>query len=264
MIFKREFLINKKALLIWIVVLGGLIFLMLSLYPEFAKQKESLDKLLKIYPEALLKAFDINRLSYSSILGFYAIEGYMIITLFGSIYSVILASNILSKEENEKTIEFLLSKPISRAQIVSQKLLAILVNIFILNAIISVLVFIGFKMSDSTFNIKTLALISLAPFLLHLTFALVAYFISTVVKKSRNILSISLGIVLVAYFFNVLSKISDKFENLKYITPFEYVNAADIVTSNSIKPLYLVIMFSVMIVSIILTYIVYQRKDITV
>ena len=135
MIFKREFSRNKKSLIIWSIILVGLILMTLSIYPQFAEQQESMEELLKAYPEPLKKAFGMDTLSLGSLIGFYAIQVYFMTTLLGSIYAVMLAANIVAKEENEKTIEFLLAKPISRSQILTEKLLAVFTNVVILNLV---------------------------------------------------------------------------------------------------------------------------------
>ncbi|MDX8366991.1 ABC transporter permease subunit [Cytobacillus sp. IB215665] len=263
MLFKREFVKAQKALWIWIAVLGGLMIMMLSMYPSFAEQQETLDQLLNAYPEAMLQAFNMDQFSLHTVLGFYAIEGYLFTTLFGSIYAVLLASSILVKEESEKTAEFLLSKPLTRTEIVGQKLCAVLLSLIVFNIALSLITYIGFTIAgDEPIESKTFFLITIAPFLLHLTFAAIAFFISSVMKKSRNIISISLGIVLISYFLDIISGISNKFDAIKYFTPFEYVDSASIMIDNTIKPLYLIIMLLIITVSFLGAFTVYRKKDI--
>lgn len=76
MIYKREVSQAQKALWIWIIVLGGMSFLIMSVYPQFAANKEQLENVMKLYPEAMLKAFNMDALGFDTPLGFYAIEGY--------------------------------------------------------------------------------------------------------------------------------------------------------------------------------------------
>lgn len=265
MIFKREISRNLKSLIIWSLVLGGLVLLMLSIYPQFSMKSENMKELLNAYPEALKKAFSMDKLDMSTILGFYGIEVYMITTLFGSIFASLLASNIVAKEENEKTVEFLLSKPVTRTEIVTEKLLAMSTNILMLNAIVAIISILGFQFaSNEQVSMKTFSLLVIATIFLHFTFATVSFFMSTIIKKSRNILSVSLGLVFVCYFLGIISGVSDKFENLKYLSPFKYVDAGDILENNAIEPLYIFIMLAIMVISITLTYAVYRRKDIAV
>ena len=201
MIFKREISRNLKSLIIWSLVLGGLVLLMLSIYPQFNMNNQNMKELLSAYPEPLKKAFSMDKLDMGTILGFYGIEIYMMTTLFGSIFASMLASNIISKEENEKTVEFLLSKPVTRTQIVTEKLLAMSANILILNSITAIISILGFQFAkNEQVSMKTFSLLVIATILLHFTFATISFFLSTIIKKSRNILSVSLGLVFVCYF----------------------------------------------------------------
>jgi ABC-2 type transport system permease protein len=259
----RELRKAQKALWIWFAVLGGLILMMLSMYPEFSKSTESINELLESYPEALKSAFNMDQLGFETVIGFYAIEGYLFATLFGSIFAVMLAANIVVKEESDKTAEFLLAKPITRKEVITEKLLAVFLAITEFNLLLSLITFIGFNIgSDEAIDTAVFILICIGPFLLHLTFASIAFLISTIMKKSRNIISISLGIVFITYFLNILSSISDKLEFIKYVSPFEYVDAAALINDQAISSIYLVIMAVIIGLTVTLSYNVYQKKDI--
>lgn len=265
MIFKRELKRNLKSLIIWSVVLSGLILLTLSIYPQFAEQQNEMNKLLESYPEPIKKVFGMNELNLGELMGFYGVEIYMMTTLLGSIYSAILASNILAKEENEKTIEFLLSKPVGRSRIVTEKLLGVFVNILILNGVSTITSIIGFQFADDPdVPTDTFTLLAVATILLHLTFGAIAFMLSSMLKKTRSIMSVSLGIVLAAYFMNVMAGISEDLEVLKYFSPFKYVDAAQIINDNKLEPLYMFIMAAVIFISVITSYMVYRKKDIAV
>lgn len=121
MILKREVRRAQKALWIWVIALGGMSFLIMSVYPQFAENQDQLKDLMELYPEAMLKAFNIDALGFDTPLGFYAIEGYLFVTLFGSIYAAMMAGGIIVKEESEKTVEFLLAKPVSRGRVIAEK-----------------------------------------------------------------------------------------------------------------------------------------------
>lgn len=265
MIFIREFKRNLKSLIIWGLILAGLIILMLSVYPQIAKESKAMEELIKAYPEGLKKAFGMDKINFGTILGFYGIEIYIMTTLLGSIYAVMFASSIIAKETNDKTIEFLLAEPVTRVEIVTQKLLVFLSNVFLLNLIIVVFSIIGFQFTENPeVSVKIFALLSIATLLLHLTFGAVAFLLSAIMKRTRNIVSISLGIVFVEYFFHVMSGVSEKLKNFKYISPFSYVDSGNIISKGSISITYVCIMIAVIISSIAAAYVVYNRKDITV
>jgi ABC-2 type transport system permease protein len=261
-IFKRELKKAQKGLWIWVSILGGLILMMLSMYPEISKSTESINELLDSYPDALKSAFNMQHLGFDTVIGFYSIEGYLFATLFGSIYAVLLAGNIVVKEESDKTAEFLLAKPITRSEVITEKLLAMVVAITQFNIILSIVTYIGFIIgSDERIDGYVFFLISIAPWLLHVTFASLAFLVSCVMKKSKSIMSISLGIVFTTYFLNILASVTDKVSFLKYFSPFEYVNSVSIMVDHKIEPLYFLVMILIISVSIVMSYVIYNKKD---
>ncbi|WP_260631246.1 ABC transporter permease [Bacillus sp. S/N-304-OC-R1] len=265
MIFRREFRRGQKSLIIWSLVLAGLVIWLLSIFPQFAKSQNSLESLLDAYPQSMKQMFGMDQLNLGTLIGFYGIEVYMMTTLLGSIYAAMLASNILAKEENEKTIEFLLSKPVSRSQIVGEKLFAVIVNIVILNIVSTGASIIGFQFSEGeSVPWRTFALLSIATMLLHLTFATIAFLLSSVMRKTRNVLSLSLAIVIISYFLNIMSGLSDDLDILKFFSPFKYVDAANIINDNVLETMYIVIMIGIISLSIIASFIIYRKKDIAV
>lgn len=264
-LYLRELNKNKKGLIIWTIILAALIVMMMAFYPIIAEETEVYEKMLKSMPEGFTAVFGVGTLSMGDIFGYYAMEGFLMVTLFGSIYAMLLSSGILSKEESDKTIEFLLSKPISRRQIVTSKLLSYLTNIIILNIVVSIVLYISFQVvKQSDFSMKTFMLVSIAPLLLHLTFSAIGFLVSVFINKSKKITPISLGIVMVSFFLGMLSEITDKLEFLKYISPFKYFEVKNIIPSNEIELKYIVIMLGINIICISLAYIIYDKKDITV
>lgn len=265
MIFKRELVRNLKSLLIWSGIIGLLILLTLAIYPQMAKQQETMEAMIDTLPDALKRAFGMDRLGMGSLIGYYGIRVYLMPTLVGSIYAAILAGNILAKESAEKTIEFLLSKPVTRVQVVAQKLMAVIVNLFILNGIIVLSALAGFQFAESSdVTARTFLVLTFATFLLHLTFAAIAFLLSAALRRTRNITSASLGIVLFSYFLNIVSAMSEDFSSLKHISLFRYIDAADIITENAMNPAYVIVMIALVVVSLVAAFIYFRKRDIAV
>jgi len=51
---------------------------------------------------------------------------------------------------------------------------------------------------------------------------------------------------------------------LKWLSPFQYVDAADIVMSESLRVLNILILLAVNVAAVAATYVLYRRRDITV
>ncbi|QWB96286.1 ABC transporter permease [Mycoplasmatota bacterium] len=260
-----EFKRNAKSLILWTVIVAGLAGLMLFMFPAFKDAFDQLEDLLAIYPPEFLEAFGLGEdgLDMSNIYGWFGVEGYLFVMLIGGSYAAILGSSILSKEEDDKTIEFLLSKPISRTQIIFGKAIVVLTNLIILNIAVSIFLLIAFA-TLGEFNVVIWLLYAFAPLLLQLFFASIAMFISIFITKSRQVMSISLGLSIGLYVVDLISKLTDNAEFLKYFTPYEYINAISIVEDQRIEPLYLLISIAVITISLIASWQLYIRKDISV
>lgn len=263
-LIKTEFKRNFKSLILWTGIVGGLALLMLMLYPAFKDAFAQLEELLSVYPEAFLEAFGMGEggLDMSDIYGWFGVEGYLFVNLIGGSYAGILGGSILSKEEDDKTIEFLLSKPISRDRILFGKFIVVGINLLILNTIVSIILLVTFSLFGELHLVVWL-LYSFAPFILQMIFASISFLVSIFITKSRQVLSISLGVVIGMYVVDLISKLTEEAEFLKYITPYEYINAVTIVNDETVKPLYLLISVFIITVCLLASWQLYKRKDIT-
>lgn len=264
-IFLRELVRNRKSFIIWLVSLVALNALMILMYPSIASQAEKFDEMIKNYPQGLVQAFGMDRLSFGNILHYYGTEAYLFITLFGSIFAMILGAGIISKEESDKTIEFLLAKPVTRNTIITSKVLAAFFYIVLFNLIFALINLIMFQaVKPGGYDMTGFILVSVGPLLLHLIFASIGLLISVFVVKAKAVYPISIGAVLGAYFLSIAASVSDKLDNIKYVTPFKYFEAADLILDEKIKGLYLAVTFIIIVSTVGLTYLFYNRKNISV
>jgi ABC-2 type transport system permease protein len=129
------------------------------------------------------------------------------------------------KEEADKTAEFLLSKPISRSEIMISKLSVFLVYIMLLNIVVVITGFScleAFKNED--YNREAFFIISLYESLLMVFIGTLGLLISVFIQKSKSLSGISIIIVVAAYFIDSLSKITPDIRWIGYISPFRFVN----------------------------------------
>ena len=129
--FLHELKAYRKSTIIWSVALAGIVIVFLSMFPAFSSNTEELKKLLENLPLALRNAIGLSLDTIGSLLGFYSTLTFLYITLCGAIQAMNLGTSIVSKEVREKTADFLLTKPVSRVQILTAKLLAALTSLVI-------------------------------------------------------------------------------------------------------------------------------------
>ena len=260
--FKRELKINLKSFIIWTSILIGLFLVVFLVYPSIINSAniKMIDEMMKIFPEEMLKAFNMDISTIDSAFGWLKTEGFVFVLLITGVYSGILGSNILLKEESDKTIEYLNSVPVTRKNIVLNKILCGLFYIILMIVIIGIFNFIGLSLSGE-FDIKSYILLSITPLFSSIVIFAICLFLSTFTHKTKKTLGISLGIVFVSYFLNVISEIGESTEFLKYISIFTLADIRNVILNVSINPILVVLSTGITIVFMILTMIHYEKKE---
>lgn len=260
--FKRELKINLKSFIIWTSILIGLFLVVFLVYPSIVNSEnmEMMDEMMKMFPEEMLKAFNMDISTIDSAFGWLKTEGFVFVLLITGIYSGILGSNILLKEESDKTIEYLNSVPVTRKNIVINKILCGLLYIILMIAIIGIFNFIGLSLSGE-FDRKSYILLSITPIFSSIVIFAVCLFLSTFTHKTKKTIGISLGIVFASYFLNIISEIGESTEFLKYISIFTLADIRNVIINESVNPLMIVLTIGITVVFMILTTIRYEKKE---
>lgn len=258
-IVKHELRQSRRTLIIWTAAIGFLLAVCVFLFPEM---KGEMDDVSEIFSSmgSFTEAFGMDRLNFGTLIGFYAVECGNILGLGGAFFAALLAVGVLAKEEKEHTAEFLLTHPVSRRRIVTEKLAAVLLQICILNAIIFGIAVISVAMIGEEIPWKEIGMLHLAYFLLQMELAGICFGISAFLR--RGSLGIGLGIAAMMYFINLIANISEDAEFLKYITPFGYAEGADIVTNGSLDAALVLPGMLYMVIGIAAAYWEYGKKDI--
>ena len=260
--FKREMKINFKSFVIWTSILIGLFLIVFLVYPSIinSENMEMMDEMMKMFPEEMLKAFNMDISSIDTAFGWIKTEGFVFVLLITGIYSGILGSNILLKEESDKTIEYLNSVPVTRKNIVINKILCGLLYIILMIAIIGIFNFIGLSLSGE-FDKKSYILLSITPLFTSIVIFAICLFLSTFTHKTKKTLGISLGIVFASYFLNIISEMGESTEFLKYISIFTLADIRNVIVNVSINPLMIALAIVITAIFMILTITHYERKE---
>ena len=260
--FKREMKVNLKNFIIWLSILIALFLLVFLIYPSIINSDniKMMDEMMSIFPEEILIAFNMDLSSIDSAYGWLKSEGFVFILLIIGCYSGILGSNILLKEENDKTIEYLNSLPVKRNTIVISKILSGLIYIILMTICIGLFNYIGLSISDS-FDKKQYILLSITPLFSSIVIFFICLFLSTFTHKTKKIFGISLGIVLISYVLQMLSSLSQSVEFLKYLSVFTLSDIRNVITNTSINPIMIFISITLSILFLILTIINYNKKE---
>ena len=256
---KHELKQGKISFLIWTASIGFLMAICIFLFPEMKGQMESVNDVFASMG-SFTQAFGMDRLNFGTLTGFYSVECGNVLGLGGAFFAALCAVGILSKEEKDKTAEFLLTHPVSRVRVITEKLVAVLIEITAMNFIIYVLAVGSIAAIGETIPLKEIGLMHLAYYLLQLELAGICFGISAFLRKGSA--GVGLGIAVMMYFLNLIANIAEVAEFLKYITPFGYCEGADIVSNGSLDTTLVVIGAVIGIAGIIIAYLKYMKKDI--
>lgn len=256
---KHELRQGKTSFLIWTASIGFLLVICIFLFPEMKGQMDNVNDMFASMG-SFTAAFGMDRLNFGTLAGFYAVECGNVLGLGGAFYAALCAVGILSKEEKDKTAEFLLTHPISRKRIVTEKLIAVLIRITAMNLLIYAFAVGSIAAIGETIPWKEISLLHLAYYLLQLELAGICFGISAFLRKGSA--GVGLGIATMMYFLNLIANIAEVAEFLKYITPFGYCEGADIVSSGSLDSVRVVIGAVMGIGGIVIAYLKFTRKNI--
>jgi len=233
-----------------------------SFFAVFADQAALINEMLARFPPELRAAFGMANMDLSTALGFYSF-----IFLFIQLCLAIQASNygfgLVSVEEAELTADFLLSKPVSRAQVLTSKLLAALTSLTLTNLIVwvSSLAAISLFRAGRTYELRTLFLLLGSIVIFQLFFLSVGLVISLLVKRVRSVTPYGLGLGFGSYALGAFSGLLGDVK-LELLTPFKHLDAAYIVRRGAYDAPLVLLNIAVTLVSLAASYWLYLRRDI--
>ncbi len=259
-IVKRELKAHLKAFIIWNVC----IFLfIISMTSEFSAYYDNPDmaEVIEMMPQQLLDAFSMSAANLTTVSGFFSIASVYFILLLG-IYAGLLGSSIIAKEERDKTAEFFMTLPISRYRAITSKLIAGIILCLAMDVSMIVQLYGVTIQYDKMASFNTFMWLMFASqFIIMMIFMSIGMLLSSVMRRYKRSGSYSMGLLMLLYFVSIAIGFKEDLENLKYITPFKYFEPSVYLRELELDPIYVFISLGIVIVSLMITYLVYPRRD---
>lgn len=257
---RHELKQNRLSLIVWTAGIGFLLAVCIFIFPEM---KEEMDGVSDIFASmgSFTEAFGMDKVSFGSLTGFYAVECGNILGLGGAFFAALCGVSVLAKEEREHTAEFLLAHPVSRARIVTEKLIAVELQVLLLNAAVYLLSVASIVWIGEEVPWREVSLLHAAYLILQMEIAAICFGISAFLRHGS--MGIGLGVAAALYFLNLIANITDSAQFLRYITPFAYAEGADIVTDVSLDRGLILLGLAYGAAGIAAAYVKYCGKDIS-
>jgi ABC-2 type transport system permease protein len=259
-IFLRELKANLKSLLIWGVIVILFVAIGVSKFSAYYGNPEMLE-ILNDMPQAVLTAFNFQAFNLTTLSGFFGVM-FTYFALLLSVAAAMWGSDIISKEERDKTVEFSLTLPVTRGRVVTAKTLAALVNCLGLLLITwgASLVSVAQYEPDGEFY-RFLGLCMVAILIMQLIFLAIGIFLGCAMKQYKRASSVAVSLLLGTYFLSVISGLHENLDFLKYLSPFKYFDAGILLRESRFEPVYVGLSLAIVLASMVGAYLTYARRD---
>lgn len=253
---------RRWAIFWWAV--GVLIFIVLNLafYPSVRDQTSQLNQSFNQVPESA-KVFISDTGDFFSPQGYLSSQVfYLMLPMLLTILAVNLGSSLIAKEENDGTLELLLSRPITRLKLLAAKAAAGILILLIVGLIALVSIVILSWLVDINVGLGDIARASLMSIILALLFGAISFFVTTLGRTARLAsIGIAVLVALGGYIISSLASIVSWMQWPAKVMPYHYYRPGDILGGHFSLPNALGIL-GVTIVLGILSWIAFRRRDI--
>jgi ABC-2 type transport system permease protein len=262
-VFWQEIKANAKSLIIWSVCMVLLVASGMGKYTAYSAGGKG-SEVIKSLPESVRALLGINNFDVTVMAGFFAML-FLYIELTLAIHAVLLGSGIIAKEEGDKTIEFLLVKPLSRASVITAKLCAALVNIVIINAITFVASdFFTKQFNDGESITSELLTFFVSLLLVQLLFVTLGTFFAATLNNPKSSGSLAVGVLLLSFFIGKITDLTSDLDVLNVLSPFKYFDYALMVQGDPLNMLIVALTFAASVLLTVGTYVFYCKRDMNV
>lgn len=220
-IFRWEILRNSKSLTVWTGFLVLVQLMYNALFPTFGNEGELFASKVKLLPKVFLKVFGLDQIDFGDILHFFVMQGQVWVFLFATIYVLRLSSGLLAKEEQDGTIEFILTRPITRRRYVFEKFVALTACIALFDLTLSVsLLLMLERFKTKPFDHGLFWAVVFSFWGVHISMGAVGLLASIVSRKRTTADGVSLLIMGCFYALALVGRVFERYKLLTKFTPF--------------------------------------------
>jgi ABC-2 type transport system permease protein len=200
----------------------------------------------------------------STIDGWLQIEFMSWVPLILAIYGGIFAAGAVSREVEQRTVDFVLSLPVSRTHFIGSRLFIGVWNLFLMCVVIFALMAGGVALTGHSVHADHYALAVFNAFLLSVALLTAYIALSTFVDEQGKVTGITIGVTLVLWIGSVALQAADAPEAIRWLTPFEHYQSAEAMAGNSVSIGSLVVLGVASVVGSGVALYWYNRRDIAI
>ncbi|PKM95414.1 MAG: hypothetical protein CVU84_04930 [Firmicutes bacterium HGW-Firmicutes-1] len=262
-IVKYEMKQYKTLIIIWSIALSVLIIFLLPTFISLMTNNSVMTpELINSFGRnKFFIAIGVNATSLLTPMGSYSyVNSFVLIA--AATFGTYIGISLITKEYSQKTADFLFTKPQGRRVVFSSKLFAGAICCLIVGLTYLVASYFAFLIfAKDSIEFIPLLLIAFSVSLLQLLYMVVGLLLAVFMPNIKVPIIVALGIAFFTYSFGAFARIMG-YKFVSYLSPYSYFNNEYIREFNSYDLKYLLLFLVITIVSILVSYNVFSKKDI--
>ena len=251
-----------------IIIAFTLIFMLygsISISMFDPESTEILQNMLDLLPESVIRVMGFDNLGgdMTHYLSNY-LYGFIYI-IFPMIFSIMIGTKLIAKHVDRGSMNYLITMPYTRTQIVVTQLVFFLSSFLLMIVInVGVMLLMSELMFSGLLDIPAFLKLNLITILVHFLMMGICFIFSVVFSDASYSTGVSSGILVFFFVMQMLHKISDKTDFMKYFSPYALIQVKAIIEVDFPVWIWTVVLVIVSISIYILAIQLFQRKNIII
>lgn len=258
-IFLLELKRNIKSFVFWSLGLFFLLYAGMVKFTGISTDSAAMQKLFASWPRVILATFGMSNIDIGTLSGYYGVLFFYALIVM-ALYAIQLGVRCVGEEINDRNVDFIYSKPVSRTYIIAMKQLACvtLMGVFsVLSWIFSIGGIASIKIPNTIG--RELLLLNVSLFVVGLIYFSIATCFAALSAKKGGLAANLL--FLATYVFAILFDIMSNGGWIRPLSPIKYFDIAEVVNKGMLNSAYLVVSFALIVVLQVATYRRMNSKD---
>lgn len=255
-----EMRLNKRSLLIWTAVVVIVILIYLSSYTFM--EEINVVEMIEGYPDIFTTGFGMGPEMFGDVNVYHGGLVMLYSLLLASIYAMMLAGGMVTRDPDIGTVEFLYTRPLTRTSIMMSKVLSFLLMMIFLWAfayLASAILGLGW-VAPGEFDLLAQLLVHLMGFFACLAAGGVAFAIAPLLNRVQASTSVAIGLGFAFFIFNSLGNTFEQLGFLRY-SSIQYYADLNGAASGEIFTTGLIVLPLVFITGVVIGILLLNRKD---
>jgi ABC-2 type transport system permease protein len=213
---------HRRAWLTWGGPLGAMSALMAAIWPSV---EDSLAEALKGYPEGLKEAFNIREIT--------TVEAYidaemmsLIVPLAVAFLAIRIVTRAIAVAEEQRYLDVVLAAPVARATLVAGAFVVAAVVVALVLATLTLVTWMVAMLTGVDASLAVLGRGAASVWPLSMLFAGLAALAGGRLHRSAQVTAIATGTLVGMYVVDLVGKLADPVEPLRYVSAFKYYGSA--------------------------------------